>query len=91
MAQRGRKSKRHHALVGIQNELLEIQKRIEVLKSEGENVDQITALMTTLGTDLDALIAQGQGALTPANVQTIVDGLSALDAKVKAVIAPATA
>lgn len=47
---------------------------------------QILALIASISTDLDALIAATQ----PANLQPIADALSALDAKVKAATAAVT-
>ena len=58
------------------------------LKEEGAKVDQITQALAQLGTDLDSLIAK-PGGITPAQTQTILDGITALDAKVKAALTPA--
>lgn len=87
MAQRGRKSKRHHALIGIQHELEEIAKRIADLQSQGENVDQITPLLTRLEAATTALIAKGSGAITAADVTTIVNSLTDVVTKVEAAAA----
>lgn len=84
---RGRKSKKHHALVGIQNELAEIAKRLEQLKSEGVDVDQITPLLTRLETAATALIAKGTGAITAADVATIVTSLTDVATKLEAAAA----
>lgn len=86
MAQRGRKSKKHHALIGIQNELAEIQKRIDVLSQEGVNVDQVNAALADLSTKVDALIASKapQGGITTAEAQAITDQITAIAGKVVA-------
>lgn len=84
MANRGRKSKKHHALVGIQNELAEIQKRLESLSQEGVNVDQVNAALADLSTKVDALIASKapQGGITTAEAQAITDQISSIASKV---------
>ena len=60
-------------------------------------LDPITAELTTFNTDLAALVAAVSAipanTVTPAEVQTIVDGLTAADAQIKALTAslvPAT-
>jgi ribosomal 50S subunit-associated protein YjgA (DUF615 family) len=83
MAQRGRKSKRHHALIGIQNELAGIQKRLDALSQEGVDEDQITPLLTRLSTAAEALIAKGAGAITSADVTTIVNALTDVATKLE--------
>jgi hypothetical protein len=80
--------KHHRELMELLKETRRIQGRVDELKKEGANVDQITAALAQLGTDLDSLIAK-PGGITPAQTQTILDGITALDAKVKAALTPA--
>lgn len=82
----GRKSRKHHALVGIQNELAQIKVRIDELNQEGINVDQVNAALADLSTKVDALIAAKapQGGITTAEAQSITDSITAIATKVVA-------
>jgi hypothetical protein len=82
----GRKSKKHHTLVGIQNELAQIKVRIDELNQEGINVDQVNAALQDLSTKVDALIAAKapQGGITTAEAQSITDSITAIATKVVA-------
>lgn len=60
------------------------QKRVDFIQSQGVNVDQITPLLSRLATAADALIAKGAGAITKADVQTIVDSLTSVATKLEA-------
>ncbi len=80
--------KHQRELAELLREVERIQQRVDELKEEGVKVDQITQALAQLGTDLDSLIAK-PGGITPAQTQTILDGITALDAKVKAALTPA--
>lgn len=77
--------KHNKELASIREDIECLGERIAKLKKEGINVDQVNAALAQLSTDVDALIAsKGTGGITPAQAQTISDGLTALSAKVKA-------
>ena len=83
-----KKSNKHtRELERLKKEVALIQQRLNVLKAEGVNVEAINAALAKLSTDVDALIAKGSGGITPAQAQTIVDGLTALSTKIEAAVA----
>ena len=83
-----KKSNKHtRELERLKKEVALIQQRINVLKAEGVNVEAINAALAKLSIDVDALIAKGSGGITPAQAQTIVDGLTALSTKIEAAVA----
>jgi outer membrane murein-binding lipoprotein Lpp len=85
-----RKHNHSKELAAIRKEVEYLQARVAKLQKEGINVEQVTAALTQLGTDVDALIAsKGVAGITPAQAQTIVDGISAISVKVKAATTPA--
>lgn len=59
-----------------------IHEDLEIIMAN--QTDVLTAL-STVSTDLDALIAQGS---TPEDLQSIVDAVDALDVKIKAALTP---
>lgn len=83
------KHRQYHRLVQIVRDVELLQAEVAELHEQGAEVEAITAALAKLGTDVDALIAKGAGSITPAQAQTIADGLTALSAKVEAAVTAA--
>lgn len=75
----------------MQEAINTFQKRVEFIQSQGVDVEQVNTAISDLSTNVDALIASKApaGGITPAEAQTIVDGLTAISTKIKAAITPA--
>ncbi len=73
----------------IARQVAKFQKRVTILATriKGEDMDQITAALERLSRAADALIAKGQGAITPAQAGQIASTLSDLAAKIEAAAA----
>ena len=86
-----RKNKYLRELEEIQEALNNFQKRVDFIQSQGVDVEQVNAALSDLSINVDALIASKApaGGITPAEAQTIVDGLNAISTKIKAAIPPA--
>jgi threonine dehydratase len=77
--------KHHHELRKIKREIAALEKRVNSLKAQGATVDQVNAALADLKTKVEALIAsKGQAGITPAQAQTIVDGINSIAAEVVA-------
>jgi prefoldin subunit 5 len=79
--------RRYSRLTQIVREIELLQAEVNELESQGAEVEAINAALSKLGTDVDPLIAKGAGSISPAQAQTIADGLAALSAKVEAAVA----
>jgi len=77
---------KHSDLAEIKKEISALQKRVSKIQKDGFNVDQINAALSQLNTDVDALIAKGAGAITPAQAATIAQALTDMDTKIKSAL-----
>lgn len=78
-----RKNKYLRELEEILETVNTLQKRVDFIQSQGVNVENITPLLARLATAADAVIAKGTGAITPADVATIVEALTTVVTKLE--------
>ena len=71
-------------LTDLEHVIRVLQKRVAFIALQGGNVEAIQTALDRLSRDVDALIAKAQGSITPAQAQSIVDGLTALATKLEA-------
>lgn len=87
-----RETKEAHNLREILESLTDLHQHIHHLKEGQEKImaelQDAQAALAKLGADVDALIAKPSTGIAPADVQTLTDGMNAIDAKVVAATTP---